>query len=160
MGVIREEKFSVGAFEDGSLTAWLKRLKEIDWKRKSRNVKELSFNKGGVFGGYTAYQFTFNDDGAKLMETDAYKYCKPYRIQKYSSQDAALLKERFSEIHIEYWNTDYFDPYICDGEQWNLSVLYSDGYTLEHYGSNAYPRNWKALLEFFGIGSNDDERMV
>ncbi len=57
MGAIRAERFCDGALlgflKDGCLTAWLKRLKDIDWQRQARQVTKIEFEIGGFFGGYT-----------------------------------------------------------------------------------------------------------
>jgi len=59
--------------------------------------------------------------------------------------------EHFREIHTEYWNSRYSNCFILDGTQWHLTVRYSDGFILEYGGSNAYPKNWNELIDFFGI---------
>ncbi len=66
------------------------------------------------------------------------------------------MKERFARINTQYWTAEYPNPCVCDGEQWSLTVRYSDGYTLKSSGSNAYPENWDTLLTFFGIDSEKD----
>lgn len=157
-GAIRAERFCDGAllafFRDGSISRWLKRLKELDWSRHPKLAQEIVFEIGGYFGGYTIYRLTFTDSGAKLIESDGRDEDSIYNRKEFSPNDAALLAERFSAVHTEYWNTDYAASHICDGEQWGLTVRYSDRQTLEYGGSNAYPSNWSELLDFFGI---DDE---
>lgn len=161
MGAIRAERFCDGALlgflKDGSLTAWLKRLKDIDWLRSERRIAEIEFEDGGFFGGYTTYRLTFNDDGAELSQTHSLGDSAPLNKKSYSVLEAADLRLRFAAIHTEYWNSDYNNPCVCDGEQWSLAVRYANGYSLSCSGSNAYPESWNALLEFFGIDSEDDE---
>jgi ADP-ribosylglycohydrolase len=161
MGAIRAERFCDGALlgflKDGSLTAWLKRLKDIDCKRSERRLAEIEFEDGSFFGGYTTYRLTFNDDSADLSQTRSLGDSVPFDNKTYSAQEADDLRLRFATIHTEYWNTDYNNPCVCDGEQWKLKVRYSNGSSASFSGSNAYPESWKALLEFFGIESGDDE---
>lgn len=166
MGAIRAERFCDGALlgflKDGSLTAWLKRLKDIDWQRQGRQAMRIDFEDGGFFGGYTTYRLIFNADGAEMSQSHSHGERSPLDKKQYSADETNALKERFAAIHTEYWNNDYPNPCVCDGEQWSLTVRYSDGYTLSCSGSNAYPENWKALLEFFGIdyddGDDEDKR--
>lgn len=160
-GAIRAERFCDGAllafFRDGSISRWLKRLKDMDWNSRSKRAGEIVFEVGGYFGGYTVYRLTFTDSGAKLIESDGRDGDSILDTKEYSESEAALLSEQFSAIHIEYWNSDYVASHICDGEQWSLSVRYSDRQTLECGGSNAYPSNWSELLDLFGIGQEGRE---
>jgi hypothetical protein len=70
MGAIRAERFCYGTLldflEDGYLSAWLKRLKDIDWQRQGRELQSIEFEDGGFFGGHTTYRLAFNPDGAEL----------------------------------------------------------------------------------------------
>lgn len=160
-GAIRAERFCDGAllafFKDGSISRWLKRLKDIDWNRHPKRIEEIVFELGGFFGGHTVYYLTFTDSGAKLARSDRRDKDSIFDTKEYSESEAILLSEQFSEIHTEYWNADYVAPHICDGEQWGLAVRYSDRQTLEHGGSNTYPSNWSKLLDFFGIEHEESE---
>ncbi|MDR1276411.1 MAG: ADP-ribosylglycohydrolase family protein [Candidatus Accumulibacter sp.] len=164
MRAFRAERFSEGAspafFEDGRLTRWLKRLKDIDWKWQSRKITEIRFEIGGVFDGYTVYRLALGDSGAELTEAELFIESEPFRKEGLSLAEALALRDRFAEIHTEYWNDDYSDPLALDGEQWQLSVRYSGACVLEYYGSNAYPENWNELLDFFGIDRDKKARDV
>ena len=161
MGAIRAERFCDGALlgflKDGSLTAWLKRLKDIDWLRSKHILSEIKFTDGGFFGGYVTYRLVFNNAGALLSQTHSLGDLSQPDKKVYSVREADELRAQIETIHAEYWNADYTNPCICDGEQWSLTILFSDGYSLSCSGSNAYPENWKALLELFGIDSEVDE---
>jgi ADP-ribosylglycohydrolase len=164
MGAIRAERFCDGAlltfFKDGSMSRWLKRLRDIDWQRSPKVVQEISFGRGGYFGGADDYKINFKTDGAELTETiypDSQEVTKVQRKTRYYSQDEAeLLQKRFAAVHTEYWTADYYAP-VCDGEQWNLTVRYSDRTVFECNGSNAYPEGWNNLLDFFGIEHTDQD---
>jgi len=161
MGAIRAERFCDGALpgflEDGSLAGWLKRLKDIDWQRQERKVAEIEFEDGGFFEGYTTYHLTFGDRDAEMSQTHSLGKTAPIDKRTYSAKEADALRERFSSIHTEYWNASYPNPCVCDGEQWSLTVRYTNGFTLEYSGSNAYPENWNELLSVFGIDREDKE---
>lgn len=151
MGAIRAERFCDGAFlgflNDGSLTLWLKRLKDIDWAQAGREAKKIIFEVGGFFQGYTGYTLTFTSKGAKSIKEHSLQDGASLP-QILTTEEAAQLRVRFSKIHTEYWNAEYNNADILDGEQWNLTVHYSDGFKSKHSGSNAYPENWRELLDF------------
>ena len=161
MGAIRAERFCDGALlgflNDGYLSSWLKRLKDIDWKRETRQVTAITFEIGGYFDGYKVYRLVFTADGAELSQAHTLGDSEPHDTQTFSQAEAGQLRERFANIHTEYWNADYSNLQIMDGTQWTLSVHYADGYVIEYFGSNAYPENWNELLCFFGIEQGREE---
>lgn len=160
MGTICAERFCDGALlgflKDGSFTSWLKRLKDIDWQQQERTITKIEFECGGFFGGYTTYRLIFDTNGAELYRTPSLGESEPFDKKVYSAQEADYLKERFSLIRTEYWNANYPNPSVCDGEQWSLAIHYSDGYRSSSSGSNAYPENWNSILEFFGIDDDNE----
>lgn len=119
------------------ITACLKRLKDIDWQAQDRQISKVALELGGYFGGYSTYYLISSNDGAERSRL-----------------------ERFAAIHTEYWNSEYIDPSVCDGEQWSLDVSYSDEYSLSYSGSNAYPENWTELLEIFNLNRSDEDEYV
>jgi ADP-ribosylglycohydrolase len=161
MGAIRAERFCYGALlgflKDGSLTNWLKRLKDIDWQRKGRQVAKIDFEIGGFSDGYTTFGLHFLTNGAELKKKHSLDENSAGENKYYSVREASVLKEQFSSIHIEYWNSSYPNPNICDGEQWSLTIKYDDGFISEYSGSNAYPENWTEILDFFGIDNDNYE---
>lgn len=62
-----------------------------------------------------------------------------------------LLLDNFDALHVEYWNYEYVDPFICDGTQWTLAVKRENNQIITWNGSNGYPGNWDKLLAFFRI---------
>ncbi|MDR0197785.1 MAG: ADP-ribosylglycohydrolase family protein [Oscillospiraceae bacterium] len=100
-------------------------------------------------------RISFNADGVE-------KYAEPHNRQCFSQREAEELRERFSNIHTEHWNTHYSDPEVCvlDGTDWALTVRYSDGRALEYRGSNYYPDNFNELLNFFGIEQDEKDEII
>jgi len=161
MGAIRAERFCDGALLDfikkEGLSKCLKHLKDVDWQRQSREIQSIEFTIGGYFGGHTTYRLAFNPEGAELIQVHSLGNPEPSVGKVYSKQEADDLRANFAAIHTEYWNADYSNPCICDGEQWSLNVRYADGNMTSSSGSNAYPENWNALCTFFGVDNGDDE---
>lgn len=153
LGVIRAERFFEGTllefFEEGYISKWLKRLKELEFTRKP--IEEIHFEIGGYDIGNTEYQIMFNDSSATLKITSLNS--EPFE-KHYSSEEAKDLQNAFHNIHVEYWNSEYHNPYILDGTQWGLAVKYKNHRNKVWTGSNAFPENWNELLLFFEIEEN------
>jgi len=115
-----------------------------------RSPKSIRFSVGGFFEGYASYKLSFSSKGTKLTQEHSLQEGASLPAVL-TAEEAERLKEQFAAIHTENWKPKYFDPDILDGEQWDLTVRYTDGSKLEHSGSNAYPANWNALLDFFRI---------
>ena len=126
-------------------------VKNQDRQQQKRQVEKIVLKIGGSFGGYTTYYFIFTTDGAELSQTHGVGGNSQISKKVYSVREAASLRERFEAIHTDSWNSDYPNPWVCDGEQWSLIVCYSDGFSKSSSGSNAYPDNWNEILGFFGI---------
>lgn len=158
MGAIRAERFCDGAlldfFTDGYIMKWLKGLKAIDNSNSRKSIEEIYFEIGGFFGGYTTYHFIFSNNSALLVTTPWLG--EPIEKQ-YSPEETRYLIEAFEALHVEYWNYEYVDHYICDGTQWELGVKYKGQRGTVWVGSNAYPDNWEDFLSFFGIGYDDED---
>ncbi len=157
MGAIRAERFCDGAllsfFKDGYMLKWLKRLKALDSSNVSIPIEEIYFEIGG-YGGYDTYRITVNNNSATLITT---LWCEEPIEKQYSPEETRMLLNAFEDLHVGYWNSEYIDPCVCDGTQWELAVKYKGQRGTVWVGSNAYPGNWDDLLSIFGIDYEDDE---
>jgi len=163
MGAINAERFCGDAlldfFENCCISNWLKRLKDIDWRRQGRQVASIVFNDNGFFVGDRTSSFAFNSNGAEhnLTKIRGERDTPFSKTTYYSVQEADILKKRFAEIHTEYWNAYYCLPYeVCDGGSWSLTVTYSDGYILRYYGRNAQPENFGELFDYLKVDDFDN----
>lgn len=157
MGAIRAERFCDGAllafFEDGYMLQWLKRLYELDRRHFDKAIEEIYFEIGG-FGGYDTYRMTFCEDGAQLVHTP---FNREPKEKNFTKEEANHLHEAFKNVQVQYWHSEYMNPCVLDGTQWQLFVKYKGQRGTVWSGSNAYPSNWKDLLLFFGIEEELDE---
>lgn len=110
-------------------------------------IKTVTFSAGGYFNGLdvTTVQFQAN----KTIYTMEHQF--PSDGLAPVSQEG-MPKGQFLEeiqgLHIENWKKDYDDPTIMDGEQWSLTIEFSDGYSpVEISGSNAYPPQFNSLRQ-------------
>lgn len=71
--------------------------------------------------------------------------------KRYSLRETEQLIARWNDLHTEYWQNEYRLADVCDGEHWTLFVRHEGTRGRVIHGDNAYPENWDALLEFFGI---------
>lgn len=77
----------------------------------------------------------------------------------YVEMDIDFDKESFlyelGELHLGEWSEEYstekFGLYCLDGTKWELKIEYKDGTKREFSGWNAYPYNYKELLELLRL---------
>jgi len=157
MGAIQAETISKMAFlnffDDGSIIMWLKRLRNIDDSNLA-SITEVYFSIGGYFGGSHTYYLSIENNIATLTTTKGHG--SPPIENQFSEEETKLLLENFKALHVEYWNYEYVDPFICDGTQWELAVRREGSRALVWHGSNDYPENWNDLLLFFEIEDNEN----
>jgi hypothetical protein len=118
------------------------------------HITEINFSIGGYFDGSDTYYLNIENNIATLTTTKGYDSLS---IEKqFSEEETKLLLDNFEAIHVEYWNYEYVDPFICDGTQWELAVQRERNRAVTWYGSNDYPENWNDLLLFFEIEDNEN----
>jgi hypothetical protein len=59
----------------------------------------------------------FDADGAESSQSHTFGGKMSEDKVRRSVDEAAALKQRFAAIHTEYWNSDYLNPHVLDGEQ-------------------------------------------
>lgn len=108
-------------------------------------IKNVMFSAGSYFDGLDVTTVCFQAN--KTIYTTEHQF--PSKGLAPVSQEG-MPKGQFLEgirvLHIENWEKDYDDPTVMDGEQWNLTIEFSDGYgPVEIGGSNAYPPHFDSL---------------
>ncbi|OIJ09335.1 hypothetical protein BKP35_16830 [Anaerobacillus arseniciselenatis] len=158
MGAIRAERFCDGAllsfFKDGFISKWLKRLKAIDGSNVNKPIEEIYFEIGS-FGDYDTYHIIFEEGSSSVFKTTLSNEL-PVE-EHYLLEKTTRLLNDFNALQVEYWDSEYIDPCVCDGTQWELGVKYKGERGTVWEGSNAYPPNWDDLLVFFGIEPDDED---
>ena len=160
MGAIRSERFCDGAllgfFQDGCMLKWLQRLKDIDWQgtHPYNKIAEVILIIGGFHYGHKQYRFQVSDTGALISESE--RYYGVLTEKNLTPDEVDKMQKRLHDLHCEYWNYDYHNPYVLDGTQWNLSICYAGYQPITYESSNAYPSNWNELLSIFDIEPDDN----
>jgi len=55
--------------------------------------------------------------------------------------------EEIASLEVECWKDKYYDNDICDGTQWELTIMFQNTNKIKKSGSNEYPPYWKKLIK-------------
>jgi hypothetical protein len=120
-------------------------------------ISKVIFGIGGFFGGYETRTITVDEEHIHF-DVEHSLILKPSNLP--DGLDYPCDKEEFldgiRELHIGEWRTNYMNPNVLDGTQWELTIEFSDGHKpFKTGGSNAYPYNFAALQELLGVEPDD-----
>lgn len=120
------------------------------WETYIDQARSIRFLVGGYFGGRTEIRITENDKGALVR---VWSFPSDEEIfqerQITSGKWAHILIKFYKEMYIHEWKKDYTDPYVLDGEQWELEIGLNGGRKRTYHGSNDYPPYWPELKAIF-----------
>lgn len=122
-------------------------------------ISKVIFGIGGFFGGYETRTITVDEQHIHF-DVEHSLILKPSNFP--DGLDCPCDKDEFlnglRELHIGEWRTNYMNPYVLDGMQWELTIEFSDGHKpFKTGGSNAYPYNFNALQELLGIEPDEED---
>lgn len=122
-------------------------------------ISKVIFGIGGFFGGYETRTITV-DEKHIHFDVEHSLMLKPSNLP--DGLDYPCDKDEFldglRELHIGEWRTNYMNPYVLDGTQWELTIEFSDGHKpFKTGGSNAYPYNFNAIQELLGIEPDEED---
>ncbi len=152
MAVIRMEEDEPGAIAryigDELLQSWLDRLLILDTRRGRPESKELllSFSR---FTSMPEKHWLSFFDGVAQRETK--RFIDDPLIRDFSPDEARALIRAIGGIRLEYWDDEYENRMVLDGETWTLSIRFGDRPPIIWKGTNAYPPRFPELLKIFGI---------
>ncbi len=110
------------------------------------NIVSVELTYGGFFGGTEQRKVYFDGDDIKY-ERKFYNGAGDYDEILFLDMDKKSFLEELANIHIGEWKHEYDDPDTLDGTQWELVIEYSNRRRRSYWGSNAYPYNFRELLE-------------
>ncbi|MDD4095441.1 MAG: ADP-ribosylglycohydrolase family protein [Oscillospiraceae bacterium] len=155
MAVIRMDEDEPGAIARfigyGSFQNWLDRLMIIDTQRGRPEPKEilLSFRR---YASMPENHWLSFFDGVAQRETE--RFMEDSLIRDFSSDEARALLRAIGDVRPEYWDDDYENPSVLDGQSWSLRIRFGDRPPVTWSGTNAYPPRFSELLKIFGINGN------
>ncbi len=120
-------------------------------------ITKIVFSIGGFFEGYETYTCIFIEDCVKLRIVHS---LIPEELNGTES-DYSLTKEEFLKtlrgIHMGEWHKSYFNPYVCDGVQWDIAIEYTDGRTTRYDGINAFPFSFDQFCKLVGYDEKSED---
>jgi hypothetical protein len=130
--------------------------KAADFDANINDIRKITFNIGGYFGGYSAYIVELSEEMkayTKLWEDEEPLFLLDDNEEPFTKNSyIAALKE----LHIGEWRRHYttkrFGYMVLDGTQWELEFEYSNGHKPVRFdGDNSYPYNFDKFQKLFGI---------
>lgn len=95
-----------------------------------------------IEGGMVKHTFKEWGDSELLREREGW----------YNRSDSNIIYERFLDIRFHDWETDYSTgKQVVDGEDWKLTIRFSNGETINSMGVCEYPQNWETVQYLFCV---------
>lgn len=114
-------------------------------------IEKLIFTDGGFFDGYRTTTVQFEGD---QVVYEVKHSLSPAPSFPEIDLDKSEFIAKLQSLHLEDWDREYVNSGILDGEQWKLTIRFSDKKRpLKIYGDNAYPPNFK---EFQKLMKSED----
>ncbi len=115
-------------------------------------IKNINFKIGG-YSGWNETWIDINKNKVRIINN----YSNATACEFFAS-DKAQKKfiSEINKINFSKWQKEYKpkDFEICDGEQWELEVIFTDDTKIESYGNNAYPDEWEKFFDLINGVSN------
>jgi hypothetical protein len=133
--------------------------------KNHKDITSVEFTYGGFFQGHNRLSVIsgFHDGSATWSMSNSGSYDGISKFGNISKpQWDEFRKSLVEKAKVLSWKESYTDSFILDGFQWDLSVNFSDGTTLEISGSNDYPKEWAELnsimAELTGLSDEFDTK--
>lgn len=113
-------------------------------------IEKLIFTDGGFFDGHRTTAVYF--DGDQVVYEIKHSLSPAPFFPEVDLDKSEFIAE-LQSLHLEDWDREYVNPDILDGEQWQLTIRFSDKKRpLKIYGDNAYPPNFKKFQKLMKSG--------
>lgn len=110
------------------------------------NIISVELEYGGFFCGTERRKVYFDGDKIKT-ERSFYNGAIPFEELLFLDMNKQSFLSELRDIHIGEWKHGYDNPNVLDGIQWELVIGYTDKRSRKYWGSNAFPYNFRELLE-------------
>lgn len=133
--------------------AFLERTTDYESEKSWKNIHQAyplyrnrHISDGSYFSSHEVTTVRFQDDKA-IYTKKRRPFLKDNDDIPRKKMSKAEFLEKIEALHIEYWDKEY-ESYAKDGEQWELSIRFSNNHkALEIYGNDAFPPNFKQLQQ-------------
>lgn len=115
-------------------------------KKLKTTIKNINFKIGG-YSGWNETWISIDKDKVRIINNYSNSTASEFFA---SDKTQKNFIGEINKINFSKWQKEYQpkDCEICDGEQWELEVIFNDETKIESYGNNAYPDEWE---KFFGL---------
>lgn len=114
------------------------------------NIVQLQLTISGYFYGTETSTCVVSGDHVEIVTEQMLDREDGIGSGRYKVSKNEFM-DKLSKIHIEEWEKKYYAP-VLDGIQWDLGICYDGSKEpVQIYGSNAYPDNFKELVELTKI---------
>lgn len=107
-------------------------------------IKSIKASVGGLFA--PSYEVVLDFQNMQLIWTVEKDEKRESNSKSIAEHDVKELIELLKMTNILDWQDKYINPDIFDGMQWSLDIE-TDGQIIHKYGSNKYPKEWKAFCK-------------
>jgi len=109
------------------------------------NIIEFNYSYGSYDGGSYIYEIKVDNDVVNF-NANGYNGVELNKKQVIDKSNIQKLEKIIKDNDIGKWNGfNKEKDYILDGYSFNLIIKYSNGYVIEAYGYEKYPKNYKDI---------------
>ena len=123
-------------------------------------VKTFWFTRSGMSSAQGRSYSVKETRRGRFVWIDLYYSC--HYVLPMTDEDMTAFSALLHELQLTEWNGfRKSDPYVLDGENFALSVVFADGNELSAYGANSFPSGYsdkmRRVEEFFRALMEDYE---
>lgn len=114
-------------------------------------VTSIRFSDGGYSCGYPELMMK-KANGCVILDVRpgwAAPNTKGLQRQMTAHEWSAVLHILYEKLFLHEWKKRYMNPYILDGEQWELEISLTGRRKRTYFGSNSFPPFWPQLKDVF-----------
>jgi hypothetical protein len=115
-------------------------------KYTKQYFKRFSFRIGNAFDKFQIFE-VFNNDNELKIVYDLYSTSRGNNEKVIKSKDFSTILQNLDSLNFEDWDNKYSNK-VYDGIDWKLEAYFKQSIVYKKEGSNNFPHNINALVEF------------
>jgi hypothetical protein len=115
-------------------------------KYTKQYFKRFSFEIGNNFDGFQIFE-VLNDGKELKMVYDLYHTSRGNNEKTIKVKDFSTILQKLASLNFENWDNKYSNK-VYDGIDWKLEAYFRQSIVYKKDGSNNFPHNINALVEF------------